>query len=362
MMKVAMITRATLFTAKGGDTVQVSETARHLTALGVSVDIKLTDEVIDYDSYDLVHFFNITRPADILYHIKRSGKPFVISPILIDYSEYDKYHRKGFGGLLFQWLPAHTIEYIKTLARWMRGTDKLMSQSYIFNGHRASINKILEQTRMLLPNSESEFKRISNQYKYDGIYHIVPNGIDPALFLLDETVQKDSNLVICAARIEGIKNQLNLIKALNNTRFNLVVIGAPAPNQLSYYQECKRTAAANVMFIEHLPQAGLIKYYRQAKVHALPSWFETTGLSSLEAAAMGCNVVISDKGDTKEYFEEKAFYCDPRSPESIYDAVEKASGHPYNDLLRKKIIASYTWQQAAIQTLIAYKQVLEYGT
>ena len=116
------------------------------------------------------------------------------------------------------------------------------------------------------------------------------------------------------------------------------------------------------MFIEHLPQAGLIKYYRQAKVHALPSWFETTGLSSLEAAAMGCNVVISDKGDTKEYFEEKAFYCDPRSPESIYDAVEKASGHPYNDLLRKKIIASYTWQQAAIQTLIAYKQVLEYGT
>ena len=362
MIKVAMITRSTLYSAKGGDTVQVSETARHLTAAGVIMDIKLTDEVIDYDQYHLLHFFNITRPADILYHIKRSKKPFVISPILLDYSEYDKYYRKGIGGLLFRWLPAHTIEYIKILARWLKGTDRLMSPSYIFKGHRGSVNKILKQTRMLLPNSRSELDRISSQYKYDGKYHIVPNGIDHALFRFDETVQKDSNLVICVARIEGIKNQLNLIKALNNTKFKLLIIGAPAPNQLSYYQKCKRTAAANVMFIEHLPQTELIKYYREAKVHALPSWFETTGLSSLEAAAMGCNVVISDKGDTKEYFEEEAFYCDPRSPQSIYDAVEKASARPYNDLLRKKIFGNYTWQQAAIQTLIAYKQVLQYGT
>ncbi|MDB5199355.1 MAG: glycosyltransferase family 4 protein [Chitinophagaceae bacterium] len=357
MIRVAMITRATLFTAKGGDTVQVLETAKHLAAIGVTADIKLTDEAIDYNRYDLIHFFNITRPADILYHLKKSKKPFVVSPILIDYSEYDKHYRKGIAGVLFRWLPADSIEYLKTLARWLRGNDALMSFSYILKGHRRAVKKILKETSILLPNSKLEYERISNQYKYAGNYIIVPNGIDPVLFHFDETIKKDGRLVICVARIEGIKNQINLIKALNKTKFNLLIIGAPAPNQLGYYQKCKKIAANNINFIEHVSQHELLKYYQQAKVHVLPSWFETTGLSSLEAAVMGCNVVITNKGDAKEYFEETGFYCDPGLPESIYAAVEKASLQEYNEALRKKIFTDYTWQQAALQTKIAYKDV-----
>lgn len=357
MIKVAMITRGTLFTAKGGDTVQVLETARHLASLNVIADVKLSNEVIDYAEYDLLHFFNITRPADILSHINKSKKPFVVSPILIDYSEYDKNYRKGIGRILFRWLSADAIEYVKTLARWLRGKDALVSPSYLL-GHRRSVKKILKRTSMLLPNSKLEYLRVKDQYKYSGEYMVVPNGIDPALFQFDETAKKDDRLVICVARIEGIKNQLNLIKALNKTRFNLLIIGAPAPNQIQYYLACKKIAADNVRFIEHLPQAELIKYYREAKVHVLPSWFETTGLSSLESAAMGCNVVITSRGDAREYFGGSAFYCDPGSPESIYHAVEKASQQEYNEALHKKIITSYTWQQAALQTQTAYKHVI----
>ncbi|HUS01355.1 MAG TPA: glycosyltransferase family 4 protein [Chitinophagaceae bacterium] len=356
MIKVVMITRATLFTAKGGDTVQVLETARHLADINVVAEVKLTNEIIDYSQYDLLHFFNITRPADILFHIRKSKKPFVVSPILIDYSEYDKNYRKGIEGLLFRWLSADTIEYVKTLARWLRGNDALVSVSYL-PGHRRSVKRILRQTSMLLPNSNLEYERVRDKYKYEGEYVVVPNGIDPSLFQFDETIKKDNRLVICVARIEGIKNQLNLIKALNKTKFNLLIIGAPAPNQFQYYQTCKKIAADNVKFIENVPQADLIKYYQQAKVHVLPSWFETTGLSSLEAAAMGCNIVITNKGDAKEYFEGSAFYCDPRSPESICQAIEEASLQEGSGALRKKILTSYTWQQAALQTQTAYKLV-----
>ena len=76
MLKVAMIVRTTFYTAKGGDTIQVLQTAAHLAGYNTCVDIKLTNEKIEYGQYDLLHFFNITRPADILYHIRRSGKPF----------------------------------------------------------------------------------------------------------------------------------------------------------------------------------------------------------------------------------------------------------------------------------------------
>jgi glycosyltransferase involved in cell wall biosynthesis len=357
-MKVAMITRSTLYSVKGGDTVQVTQTARHLDQLGITTTIKLTNEKIDYENYDLLHFFNVTRPADILPHIKSSGKPFVLSPILIDYSEYDRYHRKGFTGKLFRIMSPAAIEYCKSVARCLKSQDKWMGWPYLTAGYTSSVKKILSGCSMILPNSAQEYQRITALYNYKGRYRLVTNGIDTSLFKSKDSFEKNANLVICVARIEGIKNQLNLIKALNHTRFTLLIIGAPAPNQKNYYQKCRSIAANNIRFIDHLPPEDLLQYYRKAKVHVLPSWFETTGLSSLEAAAMGCNIVISSKGDAKEYFEEDAFYCDPDSPQSIYEAIEKASSSKHNNLMSEKIIQDFTWQKAALQTLDAYKNIL----
>ena len=165
--------------------------------------------------------------------------------------------------------------------------------------------------------------------------------------------------MLCVARIEGLKNQLTLIKALNDTQYRLVIIGNPAPNQLSYYNECRKQAAANISFIGQLSQEALTNWYQKAGIHILPSWFETCGLSTLEAAAMGCRVVITEKGYIREYFENEATYCDPASPQSILAAVEKAAAMPPSDKLRQKIADQYTWQHAAWQTAAAYKHVLQ---
>ncbi len=352
-----MITRTTLYSIRGGDTVQVSETAKHLSALGVEVDIRLTNECIDYEKYDLLHFFNITRPADILFHIKKSGKPYAVSTILVDYSDYDKFHRKGIAGLLFRFFRADTIEYIKTVARWLAGGDRLMTISYLWKGQRNGIREILAKAAILLPNSQLEHERLVKKYGCNADYIIVPNGIDETLFHFEPPVVKDDLLVICAARIEGIKNQLNLIKALNGTKYRLLLIGTPAPNQQGYYAECCKQAANNIHFISHVSQQELVRYYREAKTHILPSWFETTGLSSLEAAAMGCNIVISERGDVKEYFDNEAFYCDPSSCDDMYAAVHKAATAPYDDALRQKILNRFTWKHAALNTLDAYKKI-----
>ena len=363
MIRVAMIIRSTLYTAKGGDTVQALQTAKNLILNGIKVDIKLTGELIEYDEYDLLHFFNITRPADILCHIKKSRKPFVVSTILIDYSEYDKYYRKGIAGMLFRFLSADGIEYMKAISRRLLGKDKLMSLPYIWKGHRRSIIEILKQAALLLPNSDSEYERLKQLYGCNGNYRIIPNGIDPALFRFNQKIEKDPLLVLCVGRIEGIKNQLNLIRAINNSKYKLVIIGSPAQNQLSYYRTCREIAGPNISFIEYLPQEELVCYYQRAKVHVLPSWFETTGLSSLEAAAMGCSIVITDKGDTREYFGSDAAYCGPASPESIYAAVEKAASLPLNTRLQSKIITRYTWQQATLSTVEAYETIIKkHGT
>lgn len=357
-MKVAFITRATLHDVYGGGAVHIFETANHLKELGIDVTIHQANEKIDYNSFNLLHFFDLIRPANILYHINKTNKPFVVSPIFVDYSEYDRLYRKGVSGLVLKLFSSKT-EYVKTVSRWMLGKDVLPGKEYLWKGQDKSIKKILQRAVMLLPNSKSEYNYIKQRYSIDTPYTIIPNGINEKIFKSDNSIKKDPNLILCAARIEGVKNQISLIKALNNTRFRLLLAGGFSPNQKSYYRKCKKIAADNIEFTGLISQQELVSYYSKAKVHILPSWFETCGLSSLEAAAMGCNIVISDKGFAKDYFENNAVYCEPGDPKSIFEAVVKASCREEPKEFQTKVVSDYTWRRAAIKTLEAYKKIMK---
>ncbi len=357
-MKVAFITRSSLFSLCGGDTLQVLNTAKYLQNLNVDVDIKLTHEKINYLEYDLLHFFSLVRPSDILPHIRKFKKPFVVTPLLIDYSEFDKQYRKGISGKIFRFFSTDQIEYLKTIARWAKRQQRLRSFVYLVKGQRNSIKYILRKAALILPNSEMEYNRLVNNYEITPPACFIPNGIEPNLFQGTYDDEKDNRMVICVARIEGLKNQINLIQALNNSEYQLYIIGKPAINQKKYYEKCRNLAANNVHFINHIRQEELIPYYKKAKVHILPSWFETCGLSSLEAAAMGCNVVITNKGYASEYFQNHAFYCDPSSPVSIREAILSASNGVVCTKLQEKIRSNFTWQNAAAITYEAYKKIV----
>jgi len=356
-MKIALISRATLFTAKGGDTVQITETKAHLEKLGIDAEIILNGSVINYEQYDILHFFNLIRPADILRHIKKSGKPFLITPIWIDYSAYDQTQRKGLLSLA-KYLSRDKIEYLKTIVRWVRGKDKWPGITYLFKGQYNSMAEIVKKARALLTNSDEEYETLRLVFPTIAPKVVVPLGVNDNIFCPTAEAGREQNMIICVARIEGIKNQLNLIKALNNTHFTLYLIGAAAPNQQAYYQECKRIAGSNIKFIDHLPQQELISFYQQAGAHILPSWYESCGLSSLEAAAMGCSVVITRNGFASSYFGEEAFYCDPASPKSILETIKKAATQKNQESMQNKIQEYYTWKLAAQKIITVYKKVL----
>ncbi|MBJ6118427.1 glycosyltransferase family 4 protein [Pontibacter sp. BT310] len=362
-MRVLFISRATLLTAPGGDTVQIRNTADALKDLGVQVDIKLTNEKIDYSLYDLLHFFNVIRPADILGHIRRSKKPFVVTPIFVDYKEFDSFQRKGIVRLLYKLSgSSHTVEYIKVIARYIFNNEKINSLEFLIKGQKKSIQYILRNAKVLLPNSNSEYNRLLAAFSVNNRFVVVPNAIDPEKFSADDNSKfspADRTDVITIARFEGLKNQHQIINALNDTKYNVKLIGKASPNQKGYLELCKKMAASNIEFIHHMEQDKLFAFYRRAKVHVLPSWFETTGLSSLEAAAMGCNVVISDKGDQKEYFKHYAFYCDPASPESIAEQVEKAFITQPDPEFQQYVLQNYTWKKTAERTLEAYNLALQ---
>jgi glycosyltransferase involved in cell wall biosynthesis len=358
-MNVLFIARATLYKNRGGDTIQLHKTAEWLRKLGVTVDVRLANEDIHYAGYDLIHFFNLMRPADILRHARASRKPYVVSPLFVDYSESDRRTRSGLAKWLLRLFSADRIEYVKVIARRLLNGERVASPWYWLYGQQGSIRRIVRDAAMLLPNSFSEYHRLQRRFGVNCRYRVIPNAIDPDLFgLTGPDTGRERGLVLCAARVEGIKNQLNLIRAVNGSGLRLILIGAPAVNQRNYYEKCREAAGPAVSFMDAVPHEELAAYYRRAQVHALPSWFETTGLSSLEAAAMGCSIVISDKGDAKEYFGDKAVYCDPGSPASIRKALETAIREGPSPALREKILAQYSWQHTADATQQAYRTIL----
>jgi len=360
-MNILYILRASSHAVKGGDTIQAYKTAEALRLLGINIDIRLCNEKnIAYRKYHLIHFFNIIRPADILLHLKKSQLPYVVSTIFVDYTAYEQ-QDKSLKGRFLNLFNRETKEYLKAIARMLLNGERIGSLQYLLLGQKKSIQHILKNAAALLPNSESEYQRLVKAYGIEKTYQVVCNSADTELFNCDETMinNKENNMVLCVARVEGRKNQLNLIKALNNTNFKLYLIGNPAPNHLAYYEACKLAASENVHFISELSQTELSSYYQKAKVHVLPSWFETTGLSSLEALFSGCSLVLTKYGDTLAYFPEGPnFYCDPASPLSIRNAIEKAAANRPSTAYIQSARETYNWQNTATQTLLTYKKAI----
>lgn len=356
-LKVIMISRSSLYTVPGGDTVQVTETAKALRTLGLEVTIKLADEFIDYNKFDLIHFFNIIRPNNISLHVKKSKLPYVISTIFVDYSEIEKSHRGFSFRLLSHTLGSDSLEYLKILARELLNGESVLDYSYYWKGHKKSVENLLNNASILLPNSHSEYERLKERYKFKNQYCVIPNAVSNDFHLNDQEEKVQRSGVLCIGRIEFIKNQLNLIKALRNTDISLKIIGKAAPNHHKYYQECKLQASENIQFLGQLSKEEIIQELKKAKVHVLPSFFETTGLSSLEAGALGCNIVITKKGDTEEYFKDLAYYCKPEDPTSIRESIQKALNAESNSELAKMIQEEYTWEKAAQKTLEAYQKI-----
>lgn len=351
-LNILMLARPNLLSDPGGDTMQVFETAQALRRRGHQVDINPKQP--DYRAYSLLHFFNIIRPEDIIGHLEHADKPYVVSTVYVNYEEYDRFHRPGLVGRAARILTADQTAYLKTVGKWLLKGEPLSSYSFLWQGRRRAMQRILQGAGCLLPNSHSEYRRLVNDYGIENDYVAVPNGVDPRLFLREWPAAGNRAGVLCVGRIEGRKNQLNLIRALKGTSLPLTLVGHPARNQSGYYELCRKEAGKNVCFTGHLPQERLLPLYRQARVHVLPSWFETTGLSSLEAAAMGCNIVAGDRGDVREYLQDSAWYCEPGSLESIRQAVQEAYHAPPETALKERIRKTYNWDNAAGRTLEGY--------
>lgn len=368
IMKVLFQSRKTLYSAPGGDTTQLLKTKEYLEKLGVQVDISL-ELTPDVSSYDVVHVFNLMRPQEIYLQVKNAkkhGKKVALSTIYGPYEEFEKKARCGFMHYVNQFLSITQIEYLKVLARAILNFEfNKGTVIYLLRGHKGLQKKIVKMVDVFLPNSESEMRRVEKDFNLNNpTYVSVANAVDLNVFDYDNVVvspkvEKYRDCILCVARIEGRKNQYNVIKACMDLPYKLVFIGKVGRNARSYYENCVNLNHPNIEFIGVIRHEDLCQYYKVAKVHVLASWMETPGLSSLEAVAMKTNIVVTKKGDTEDYFGEYAYYCEPDDINSIKNAIDKAYSANFNNSLYDRVINNFSWEDTARQTLIGYNKCFE---
>jgi glycosyltransferase involved in cell wall biosynthesis len=384
-MKVLFQTRERAFSNPGGDTRQLLKTKEHLQNLGVHVTISnCLDQRLE--SYDIVHVFNITGQCQSsliqIVNAKRNGKKVVLSPIYWNERELRKQHSKAIiSNISSERNLLVSSKYLGICLSNRFGLQRLIDGiSFVRDtclGNRDNMSNLrvglsemkiqklcLEFADVVLPNSEAEANLLIEDFHISKEKIIViPNGIDPDLGASSKIFEAKYGLkdfVLSVANIQVRKNTLSLIFAMQHIDIPLVLIGSSNYDDI-YCRICAKAInrRKNTLYIGSLSSDSplLFSAYSASKVHALISWYETPGLSSLEAGLAGSNVVVSDRGCTREYFGNNAWYCDPTDIKSIHNSIVQALNSPKSSNLANHILKTFTWDIVAQKTYQVYKDL-----
>jgi len=325
----------TIWTPGGGET-QLRKTKEALEKLGVQVE--LFDIWNPKKDYDIIHIFGSTyQLSDFVVTAKRLGMKVVVSPIIYT-----------------------------TKPAWMwkvwRQIDRLLPVPTVYTYRK----RIYETADMLICGSRAEALQLHRFFCIPKEkMRIVYNAADkrfaeasPEPFIKKYNLK---NFVLMVGRINNHKGQLRLIKALEGQGIDLVFIGQMDPDDPDYFKKFQK-ACKNRSWIHYLgpiyDQEMLASAYAASKVHALPSFSECPGLTSLEAGLAGANVVAVKNPSVYEHLGDEAFYCNSHSISSIRKAVLEAYNAPRSNKLRKRLLKDFTWESVAKKILSIYKEII----
>lgn len=357
----------------GGDMHQLKKTREYLQQMGIEVDVDCTPRP-DPRGYDVVHLWNTWFPHQTLAQAQaiRSLAPDI--PIVLS-TIYWNMREKAWADLavpeVFRGADSSANLDARLLAlaedRFsVNGRFRRQAGEPNFRGYEQYQRRLLELVDHLLPQSEAEVCNLQQTLGVSMPHTLVFNCAEPQVFdsatpywFIDK--YKVRNFVLTVGLVEARKNQLMLLHALRDTGLPVVVVGRNYDR--NYLRLCRRHAGPKTLFIEHLPHEHLASAFRAARVHALPSWMECASLANVEAAIAGCALAVSDRTSEREYFGDRAYYCNPADSTSIRQAVTDAfrnhnADAPKRIALRHQFCERWTWPAAAAATLRGYQSAV----
>jgi tetratricopeptide (TPR) repeat protein len=353
-LRILIQNRPNTFTQRGGDSVQVELLSEGLRARGCEVVVDLNGSQ-DPGGFDLVHLYNFATTEYTEQLAKRAyaaGVPYVVTTL---YEEVQFFHNQSH--LVAQYL----FDYIRAgqSKRWWERAVLDLSAAPM--ARRFPADWIVSHAAALFPNGSRETASIKRDFPDAENLIEIPLGhevgalVGPEQFIAEYGIR---DFVFCVGRFETRKNQLMLLRALEDSDIPVVLASGGFTYQPEYDQAIRNfKRKGQTIIIERVSPEMLSSAYAACRIHALPSWYELPGHVSLEAAAHGRNIVVTDTGTQPDYFGTNAFYCQPWDIESIEAAVLAAWNAPVPEGLAR-VAKSYSWETTVDKTLEAYRSVV----
>ena len=371
-MRILLQSRTNLFSKFGGDTRQVVGLRCRLRQSGNHVDVD-TSLQPSLKRCDLVHLFGIVR-MDETYaqwlNCRKHGVPAVVTPCHQDLRLYNRKGRYGMARLAVAavgWRPERLaiLRYFWRACTVPTERQTLWCRRHL--GIKRHRDELLSEASGLVFASAAEEHAVRQLLPHapSGLCAIIPTAIDPPAKRIRHMFERRFGLrdfVLCVGRIEDLKNQLSLLRALAGTGLTVVLAGQFNAAHGGYIRAVRRALRTNpsahhVGFIEG---DMLWSCYGAAHVHVQPSWFENVGLSTLEAMATGTPAVATTAGYGREYFKDAVEYCSPGSAGSIRDAVKRAMERGHGDTNKaREFVADCTWERVVPRYISLYEDVLD---
>ena len=355
-LKIIFLIRSNVFTQRGGDTVVVEKTSEELTKLGHHVTIDI-EEKCDPKEFDIAHLYNFATPEiteKLAIRCYQRGTPFVVTTLYEDWPRFflpmlvsDYFYSCYLNANQPQNLWPQVEQLLKTVPQGP-------VQGNYFTAKAANI---------LLASGEHEAAVLDRDYQCKERVEVCYFGSDISPFsdggeLFRAEVAGKSDYLLCVGRLELRKNQLSLIKALDESSLPIVFATGGFTYQPEYEALCRKLKRkGRNIFLSRISFELLASAYEGALAHVLPSWYELPGLVSIEAAARGTRVVASDWGTIKDYLKDGAHYCEPNNTSSILNSVNLSISNPVNPALRQ-LGNSYNWSNCGKRTEEIYEIAL----
>ncbi|MCD8291869.1 MAG: glycosyltransferase [Prevotella sp.] len=135
------------------------------------------------------------------------------------------------------------------------------------------------------------------------------------------------------------KNVGRLVEAAVKYNIPLVLAGTITEVNGQKWLDNLLNGHENIKYVGRLSDTELYDYYRRARVLALPSLVEGVGMVALEAAIFGCDVVLTNLGAPKEYFNNMVTLVNPYNIDEIGLGIkEMLGGKTFQPQLRDYIL------------------------
>lgn len=160
-------------------------------------------------------------------------------------------------------------------------------------------------------------------------------GLDTIVLLGSAAPHKNAQLII------------GMAGRLRRAGFRIAVAGMTSPR---VFNNPELGEAANVLWLGRLSDEELAALLRDSLCLAFPSFTEGFGLPPLEAMALGCPVVSSDRASLPEVCGDAALYAAPDDPEAWFNRLnELRDGSRRRDLIaRTRTRATlFRWEASA---------------